>query len=192
MVYGNFKNSTVNEKTKCDPVGIYGNFKFAAEFMIKSFKQTYDLDYTILRPSALYGERCISRRVGQVFLENAFTKKPLVINGSLNEKLDFTHIDDLISGIKLSIKNKNAKSQIFNITYGRGRKIEDLLKILKNNFPDIKIILKKRDKLVPVRGTLSIKKAKELLKYKPKLPLEIGYRKYIEWYKNFLLSNEKK
>ena len=192
MVYGNFKKNSVNENTICNPVGIYGNLKFAAEFIIKSFKQTYNLDYTILRPSALYGDRCISRRVGQIFIENALTKKPLIINGSLNEKLDFTHIDDLILGIKLSIKNKKARSETFNITYGQGRKIGSLIKILKEFFPDLKINLKKRDKLVPVRGTLSTKKAKKLLNYKSKLPLEIGYKKYINWYKNFFeRKNEK-
>ena len=54
---------SVNENTECNPIGIYGNLKFAAEYMIKSFKQVYNLNYTILRPSALYGERCVSRRV---------------------------------------------------------------------------------------------------------------------------------
>ena len=192
MVYGNFKKSSVNENTICNPVGVYGNLKFAAEFLIKSFKQTYNLDYTILRPSALYGDRCISRRVGQIFIENALTKKPLIINGNLNEKLDFTHIDDLISGIKLSIKNKKARSETFNITYGKGRKIGTLIKILREFFPEIKIILKKRDKLVPVRGTLSTIKAKKLLNYKSKLPLEVGYRKYINWYKEFFKRQNEK
>ena len=129
--------------------------------------------------------------MGQIFIENALTKKPLIINGNLNEKLDFTHIDDLISGIKLSIKNKKARSETFNITYGKGRKIGTLIKILKEFFPEIKIILKKRDKLVPVRGTLSTIKAKKLLNYKSKLPLEVGYRKYINWYKEFLKDKMK-
>ena len=40
--------SSVDENTLCNPVGIYGNLKFAAEFLIKSFKQTYNLDYNIL------------------------------------------------------------------------------------------------------------------------------------------------
>ena len=63
---------------------------------------------------------------------------------------------------------------------------------MKEFFPDLKINLKKRDKLVPVRGTLSTKKAKKLLNYKSKLPLEIGYKKYINWYKNFFeRKNEK-
>ena len=38
--------------------------------MLKSFNHVFDLPYTIIRPSALYGERCVSRRVGQVFIES--------------------------------------------------------------------------------------------------------------------------
>ena len=38
-----------------------------------------------------------------------------------------------------------------------------MTKVLKNDFPDIVIKNEKRDKLTPVRGTLSIKKAKDLL-----------------------------
>ena len=125
---------------------------------------------------------------GQIFIENALTNKPLVINGSLNEKLDFTCIDDLILGIKLSIKKKKAKNQIFNITFGKGRKISSLIAILKKHFPNIKIVLKKRDKLVPIRGTLSTDKAKKLLNYRSRFPLETGYKRYIQWYKSFYRS----
>jgi nucleoside-diphosphate-sugar epimerase len=40
-----------------------------------------------------------------------------------------------------------------------------------------------RDALMPERGTLSIDKAKQLIGYEPRYPLEIGYRRYIEWYR---------
>ena len=60
------------KRTRFKPIGIYANLKFAGELMIKSYNQIFDLKYTIIRPSALYGERCVSRRVGQIFIENAF------------------------------------------------------------------------------------------------------------------------
>ena len=37
------------------------------------YNQVFDLPYTIIRPSALYGERCISRSVGQIFIESPDT-----------------------------------------------------------------------------------------------------------------------
>ena len=63
-----------------------------------------------------------------------------------------------------------------------------MIEILKNYFPNIKIIKKERDKLVPLRGTLSTQKARELLGYKPKWSLNNGYPKYIEWYKKIFNS----
>ena len=60
----------------------------------------------------------MSRRVGQVFIENALQGYDLEINGDGEEKLDFTYIEDLVHGIERVILSKNSKNQIFNITYG--------------------------------------------------------------------------
>ena len=40
--------------------------------MVREAKALYDVDYTIIRPSALYGIRCISGRVTQKFIENVY------------------------------------------------------------------------------------------------------------------------
>ena len=118
MVYGNFTSETVSEKTVCEQLGIYGALKFSGEKMVVAYNQVFDLPYTIIRPSALYGERCISRRVGQIFIENALYKKPIKINGDGSDKLDFTYIKDLVGGVIQVIQNKNSKNEIFNLTYG--------------------------------------------------------------------------
>ncbi len=185
MVYGNFSSLEVNESSACNPIGIYGNLKLSGELILKAYNQTFDLPYTIIRPSALYGERCVSRRVGQIFIENALQNKEIKINGDGEEKLDFTYIEDLIHGISLCCEAEEAKNEIFNITYGNSRKINDLLVLLKEEFKNIKIQYKERDKLMPIRGTLSIEKAKKFLNFKPKYSIDIGYIKYINWYKNF-------
>ena len=184
MVYGNFKSNEVSENTDCDPIGIYGVLKHSCEKIIKSYNHVFGLPYTIVRPSALYGERCISRRVGQIFIESALNNKEIIISGDGDEKLDFTYIDDLVQGFEKIITSKKSKNEIFNITYGSARSINEMTKVLKNDFPDIVIKNEKRDKLTPVRGTLSIKKAKDLLGYNPKWSLENGYPKYIKWYKD--------
>ena len=190
MVYGNFKTSEVNEDSICSPIGIYGAMKYSAEKIIQSYNQAFNLPYTIVRPSALYGERCISRRVGQIFIESALNNKEIFIDGDGEEKLDFTYIQDLIQGFLKIIKNESSKNQIFNITYGNARKINDLIKILNNHFNNLNVTYKKRDKLMPIRGTLSTKKAKKLLDFEPMWPIEKGYVEYINWYKKvFELNN---
>ena len=185
MVYGNFKKDEVTEDLECNPIGIYGTLKYAAEKIIIAYNQVFKTPYTIVRPSALYGERCVSRRVGQIFIENVLNKKDIIISGNGNDKLDFTYIDDLISGVNKIINNSNSINQIFNITYGNSRRIIDLVEILKKFYPNIKVNFEKKDKLIPKRGTLSIKKAKKLLNYQPSWSIDEGYVKYIKWYQNF-------
>lgn len=185
MVYGNFDKKEVNEDDKCDPIGIYGSLKYSGELIVKAYNQVFDLPYTIIRPSALYGERCVSRRVGQIFIENSLQDLEIDINGDGEDKLDFTYIEDLVSGLKLCCENKNSINQTFNLTYGSAKKISELIDVLKSEFPKTKINFKEREKFMPERGTLSIKKAKNLLGYEPKNPIESGYIKYIQWYKEF-------
>ena len=96
MVYGNFPPEGVTEETPCNPMGIYGHLKLAGEQMTKAYHNVFDLPYTIVRPSALYGERCISRRVGQIFIENAVKGKDITLNGDGSDALDFTYIDDFL------------------------------------------------------------------------------------------------
>ena len=185
MVYGNFNNNVVDEETPCNPLGIYGNLKYAGELIIKSYNQVFDMPYTIIRPSALYGERCVSRRVGQIFIENIVSKKSISINGDGKDKLDFTYIDDLVDGVEKCCINPQAINQTFNITFGKSRPIIELIKILENNFENIDVVKKSKEAFMPERGTLSIEKAKQLLDYEPSNPIEVGYQKYINWYKQF-------
>ena len=188
MTYGNFNGKKVNEETKCDPIGIYGTLKYCGELMIKAYNQIFDIPYTIIRPSALYGERCVSRRVTQVFIENALTGQDLKILGSGQESLDFTYIEDLALGISLCIDNEKSKNEIFNLTFGEARKISDLIDILREYFPKMSIKNLPRDKFTPERGTLDISKARELLGYSPSNPIEKGYKENIEWYIKFYES----
>lgn len=184
MVYGNFPAGYVTEETPCEPLGIYGALKFAGEKMVIAYNQVFDLPFTIIRPSALYGERCVSRRIGQIFIENAIRGLDVSISGNGFDCLDFTYIGDLSQGIVKVLINSNSRNQIFNMTYGQARSIKDMASILVEHFPDVKIKYLPKDKLMPDRGTLSVEKATKLLGYNPRYPLEVGFVKYIEWYKS--------
>ena len=191
MVYGNFETGQVDEDTHCEPLGIYGALKYGSEKIIIGYNQTFGLPYTIIRPSALYGERCISRRVGQIFIENSLMGKEIVMSDNGKEALDFTYINDLVDGVTRCIGNKNAFNQVFNLTYGKACSIADMAEIIKDYFPNIKIRNVERDNLMPKRGTLNVDKAKNLIGYNPSWPLEKGYPKYIDWYKSFVNENPK-
>lgn len=183
MVYGNFEGGFVTEDSICNPIGIYGALKFGGEKLVIAYNQVFDLPYTIIRPSALYGERCISRRVSQIFIENALAGKEIRVNGDGSDRLDFTYIGDLVSGVINVIENKNSRNQTFNLTYGKSRSLADLVTIIKEEFPDLQITYLPKDKLMPDRGTLSVEKAQKLIGYNPQNPVDIGLKKYIKWYK---------
>ena len=183
MVYGNFKKRIVTENENCNPIGVYGSLKLSGELLIKSFSNVFGINYSIIRPSALYGERCISNRVIQIFFERAFFNQKINIMGDGKEKLDFTYIGDLCDGVYKIIKNfRNSKNQTFNLTYGSSRSINTIKKFFKSKFKNQKFEHLKRNKLVAIRGTLSVNKAKKLVGYKPIYNIKKGIQKYYEWY----------
>lgn len=182
MIYGHFDGGLVTEETLCEPLGIYAALKYGAERLILGYNQVFGLPYTIIRPSALYGERCVSRRVGQMFIENAMQKKTVTIQGDGSDRLDFTYIDDFVHGVICAIEHPKAINEIFNITYGSSRSLNDMLAILREHFPDVEVQYKPKDKLMPDRGTLSVEKACTRIGYRPQFPLEKGFPRYIDWY----------
>ena len=186
MIYGHFKGGMVTEETPCEPLGIYGALKFGGEKLVIAYNQAFDLPYTIIRPSALYGERCVSRRVGQIFIENALQGTEITITGDGSDRLDFTYIGDMLHAMVKVIENENSKNQIFNLTYGDSRSLADIADIIKQQFPNVQIRYVPKEKLTPDRGTLSVEKAKKLIGYEPDWPLERGFVRYIDWYKKLL------
>lgn len=183
-VYGDFETPTVDETTRPRPRGIYANTKYMAERLVRTYNHQHGIGTTIIRPSALYGERCISRRVSQVFIENALTGQPLLLEGGGDGRLDFTYIRDLADGIAraLALHGGPGSSQTFNITFGNARTIAELAAIVKSIIP--KAILEDRPRAAdkPVRGTLSTQRAEHVLEFKPQYALEVGYKSYCEWY----------
>ena len=183
-VYGDFEGDSVDERASPRPEGIYANAKFMGERLIRTYRTQYGLGTTVIRPSALYGERCISRRVSQMFIENALTGKPLLLEGGGDGRLDFTYIRDLVQGQvrALALHDGPDASNTFNLTFGNARTIADLAAVVKSIVPEA--ILEERPRAVdkPVRGTLSIERAQSVLGFQPEYGLEDGYRQYCEWY----------
>lgn len=186
MVYGNFLTPEVPEDHPTEPIGIYGALKLGGEKIVKAYEQVFDLPYTIIRPSALYGPRCVSRRVGQAFIESALAGAKLRVDGDGEEKLDFSWVGDVVDGLIRTMFNPAARNETFNITAGKSRSINDLIAVVREHFPEVDVEYVERDALRPYRGTLSVDRAREKIGYDPNTALEDGVREYVEWYRDLV------
>jgi nucleoside-diphosphate-sugar epimerase len=183
MVYGNFLTPEVAEDHPLDPIGIYGALKLAGERLVIAYRQVFDLDYTNIRPSALYGPGCVSRRVSQIFIENALVGDKLRVDGVGDERIDFSWIDDVVDGVVRAIAHPNSRNEALNITTGAARALRELIEIVQEHFPEVEVEFVERDALRPFRGTLNIDRARELIGYDPKTTLEDGLDRYVAWYR---------
>ena len=179
MVYGDFSGG-ITEDAKLTPTSIYASFKIAGEQMVKLYASKSDMSYTIVRPSAVYGPRDVEDRVVSKFFMNALRDKPINVNG-VNERLDFSFVEDTAMGIVLAATKEAGHNETFNITYGEDRLILEGAELVKKIVGKGEINIRERNMAMPSRGYLDISKARTLLGYDPSTPIELGFRKYYEW-----------
>ena len=178
-VYGDWPESgIVDETAPCAPKGIYGSLKLAGELLVKAYSEAYGLEYTIIRPSALYGPGCVSGRVIQRFIEKASQGQPVSATG---EALDFTYVSDLVMGVGLAVKSPNAVNQTYNLTFGEARPVMNAAMLVANHYR-VPVYFVPRDETFADRGTLCVDKARKDFGYSPMFALEKGIPQYIEWF----------
>jgi len=185
MIYGDFTIDPQSEQLPKKPKGLYGIYKRAAELTTKDFCNINNIDWRIVRPSAVYGPLDNHDRVVGKFLHNAHNDMPLLLKG--NEKLDFTYVSDTARGIMLAgIQDTDKK--VFNISRGKARSLADLAKIVVEVVGKGSVVETCRDTSYPHRGQLDISQARHYLDYDPKIDLEEGVKKYYKWYLKNLLK----
>ena len=179
MVYGDFTDN-VEEWEDCNPQGQYAIMKYAGELLVKDYTRQYGLDHTIIRPSAVYGPLDVCDRVISKFFINALTGEKITVNGKM-EKLDFTFVNDVATGIVQATISPNAKNETYNLTKSKGVTLYDAAQAVKDIVGKGNIEVKQKDKDFPSRGTLSIEKAQEDFDYNPITDLKDGLNIYYTW-----------
>jgi len=182
MVYGDFVDG-MKEDGNTKPKNIYGEAKLTGERMVKLFAKRDGLNYNIIRPSGVYGPGDMPDRVVSKFFAKAMNNETITLHNGAN-KVDFTYRQDAATGI-IQAALSSVANVSFNITAGHATSLRTLAEMIieitgsKSELEDIG-----NHKLYPMRGTLDIGRAKDLLGYEPKFTLEQGLKSYYEWLQN--------
>jgi len=183
MVYGNFRDG-VQETAECKPAGQYGIMKYMGEKLVEDYASRGAFDYSIVRPSAVYGEYDVEDRVVSKFMLAAMRDQTITVRGA-NEALDFTHVDDVAQGIALVSTKSEAIGKIYNMTRCASKQITLLdaaalcIKIVGKG----KIDIQDKDPHFPSRGRLNIDRARLELGYNPVINVKEGFKRYHKWFK---------
>ncbi len=180
MVYGEFNGGVPDENVVPKPNTLYGSYKRQGELMCKIWHREHGLDYVIMRPSALYGEKDSITRVISQMLKSALTTGFMTVQGP-NNKLDFSNVLDVAQYFALATTNE-VRNETFNCTRGYGRKIIEAAEIIKSTLGSGDIITKPHDDFYPNRDTLNSDKAKTMFNFNPQIDIETGIPKYINWF----------
>ena len=180
MVYGDFNHTSIKEDAVCNPIVQYGIMKLAGEWLVKDYSRQYGLNYTIVRPSAVYGPCDVTDRVISKFFAAAMNGEDIQVHG-IEEQLDFTYVDDAAMGIVLAATNKKSANSTYNISRGQSHSLMSAAMLITDIVGEGTIFIGKRDLSYPVRGQLSVKKAKKDFGYLPEVDLKQGLIKYYEW-----------
>ncbi len=182
MVYGDFTADMLEAHT-CRPQGQYGIMKLMGEKLVEDYHRLGAFDYTIIRPSAVYGEWDVEDRVVSKFMTMAMRGEILKVKGA-DEVLDFTYVEDTAQGIVLAATKDIANSKVYNITLSDDKQytLKDAAELAIRIAGKGSLELADRDLSFPKRGRLSIMKAERDLGYAPQINVEQGFQRYYDWY----------
>jgi len=182
-VYGTPRRIPITEDHPTSPTSFYGLSKLVGEKIISIFCERNRIKYTILRFSNVFGEGEVFQRAIPNFIKASIKGKDITIFGDGSDIRDYIYVDDAIDAIILAIK-KDCEG-VYNIATGKGTAIKNLAKkIAKLSGKQINIIFKPKQK-TPSKIIFDITKAERELGYFPKISLEEGLKREINWYKNF-------
>lgn len=208
-VYENETSFPLTEEMQVHPTLAYSLSKKSAEEICKTYQELYGMDIVILRFFNVYGPHMDFRRpnppVVSYIIKCLLNNKIPVLHSDGKQARDMIYINDVLRLCEIVLSNTNAKNQMFNVGSGKAFSINEVYKQVTASLSKNKIkpIFRKPSLLwdtypnlfkgdFPLqksfvedevhRHTLaSIKKAKKLLHWEPKVSLMQGLKKTTEF-----------
>jgi UDP-glucose 4-epimerase len=149
-VYGATNGPKVDEDVVPSPTTVYGCHKLAAEMLIRGYAENYGFNPTILRIFNVYGDLNKEQGVISQFLRKTLAGEPIVVRGG-DQLRDFVFLDDVVKAFVRSLNGATSYKKTVNVGSGVGVSIKEIVKMIKQRFPSVKVLFKP-----PHKGEYSI------------------------------------
>ncbi len=191
-VYGAGATSPFSENADTDqPTSFYGATKKANELLAHSYARTHGLNVTGLRFFTVYGPWGRPDMAPTLFARALSEGKPLKLFNEGKNLRDFTYVDDIVDGVVRALLHPPAEApvppaRIFNL--GHNRPVETLLfvKMLEQLIgrpAQIELLPPQTGDMLETCADLT--RVQSALGYTPKVALEDGLRRFVEWFKSY-------
>ena len=184
-VYGNRTDGCFKETDNVDkPISPYAASKKAGELFCHTYSNLYDLNCSCLRFFTVYGPRGRPDMAPFKFVDKIARGEEIEIYGEGISKRDYTYIDDIVDGVAIALEG-NFRYEIFNLGGSNPIQLNYFVYLIEQNLSKkakIKWVERQQGDVEMTFADLS--KSRELLGYEPKVNIEEGVRRLVEWYKN--------
>ena len=175
----------------------YSASKIASEALIYSYARCYGLKYIVFRFSNVYGryDNDIERmeRVIPLFIRRIANDQPITIYGE-NKVLDFTYVDDCVAGIAsgvYALHEGRVENQTINLAYGQGNTLIKMAHLVGDALgKEPKITIAPTQLGEVTHYVADITRARELLDYEPRVPLDEGIPLAVKWNREWMGRNK--
>jgi nucleoside-diphosphate-sugar epimerase len=186
-VYGTALYVPMDEKHATNPVSSYSVSKLAAEKLVYALYFESGLPTVIIRQFNVYGEHDTHPRIIPTIISQLASGSHTLEIGNINVTRDFTYVSDAVEACIKVAETSGVVGETFNIGTGKEISIKQLAYLIADlmDVGNIEIRLEST-KLRPIdvyKLCANAEKAKNILGWEPKVSLEEGLIKLIEWRK---------
>ncbi|MFC4388308.1 dTDP-glucose 4,6-dehydratase [Gracilibacillus marinus] len=188
MVYERaYDENGIDESNNVKPASPYAGAKLAAENMVLSYGDAYDLPVVVIRPFNTYGPFQKTGGEGGVvaiFIKNKLEGKEISIYGDGTQTRDLLYVEDCADFVVASGYADSVNGHIVNAGLGKDIAINDLAKLIIQDENRIKHVAHIHPQSEIAKLLCNYQKAKNLLEWEPKHTLEEGIKKTEAWIRN--------
>lgn len=104
----------ITEETPRAPIGMYGNLRAGAEYVLLAAQKLDGLPVVIFRQSNIYGRSIAKKRsLLNILVEQVLKREPITMYGSGDQVRNFLHVRDTANAFKLAIDQR--ASGLYNL-----------------------------------------------------------------------------